>query len=139
MRLFDTDENGMAGENNVTSKAFDQLYISNCVVGGQLKRVFDIVFASTILLLILPLFIIVAVVLKVAEPGPVFYRHARIGLWGRKFACFKFRTMGVDAENAMKALLDDDPIARVEWERNQKLVKDPRVTRVGRFLRGNEP
>ncbi len=120
-----TDENGMAGENNVTSEAFEQLYISNYAVGGQLKRVFDIVFASTILLLILPLFIIVAVVLKVAEPGPVFYRHVRIGLWGRKFACFKFRTTGVDAENALK----------VEWERNQKLVKDPRVTRVGRFLR----
>src|SRR5664279_4647364 len=115
MILFDTDKNGITGENNVTSEAYEQSY-SNYAVGGQIKRVFDIVFASIILVSILPLFIIVAVVLKVAERGPVIYRHVRIGLWGRRFACFKFRTMVVDAENALKALLDDDPIARVEWE-----------------------
>jgi exopolysaccharide production protein ExoY len=135
MILFDTDENSMTGVNNVTSEASEQPYISNYAVGGKIKRLFDIVFASIILFSILPLFIIVAVVLKVAEPGPVIYRHVRIGLWGRRFACFKFRTMVVDAENVLKALLDDDPSARVEWERNLKLVKDPRVTRVGRFLR----
>lgn len=104
-------------------------------VGGQTKRLFDVVFASLFLLLTLPLFIIVAVVLKVTDPGPVIYRHVRIGLWGRRFTCFKFRTMVVDAENVLKALLDDDPSARAEWERNRKLIKDPRVTRVGRILR----
>jgi exopolysaccharide production protein ExoY len=109
--------------------------VAEYAAGGQTKRLFDVVFASLLLLATLPLFIIVAVVLKVTEPGPVIYRHVRVGLWGRRFACFKFKTMVVDAENMLKALLDDDPGARAEWERNQKLIKDPRVTRVGRFLR----
>jgi lipopolysaccharide/colanic/teichoic acid biosynthesis glycosyltransferase len=65
-------------------------------VGGQTKRLFDVVFALYLLLLTLPLFIIVTVVLKVTDPGPVIYRHVRIGLWGRRFTCFKFRTMVVD-------------------------------------------
>jgi exopolysaccharide production protein ExoY len=74
-------------------------------------------------------------VLKVTDPGPVIYRHVRIGLWGRRFTCFKFRTMVVDAENVLKVLLNDDASIRAEWVRSQKLIKDPRVTRVGRFLR----
>ena len=104
-------------------------------VGRQTKRLFDVVFALCLLLLTLPLFIIVTVVLKVTDPGPVIYRHVRIGLWGRRFTCFKFRTMVVDAENVLKALLNDDASIRAEWERSQKLIKDPRVTRVGRLLR----
>ncbi len=104
-------------------------------VGGQTKRLFDVVFAICLLFLTLPLFILVTVVLKVTDPGPVIYRHVRIGLWGRRFTCFKFRTMVVDAENVLKMLLNDDASIRVEWERSQKLIKDPRVTRVGRFLR----
>ena len=111
---------------------------SSCIeyaVGGQRKRLFDVVFALCLLLLTLPLFMIVTVVLKVSDPGPVIYRHVRIGLWGRRFTCFKFRTMVVDAENVLKALLNDDASIRAEWERSQKLIKDPRVTRVGRLLR----
>jgi len=104
-------------------------------VGGQRKRLFDIVVAVFLLLLTLPLFIIVVAVLKVTDPGPVIYRHVRIGLRGRRFTCFKFRTMVVDAENELKALFDHNPSARAEWERSQKLINDPRVTRVGRFLR----
>jgi lipopolysaccharide/colanic/teichoic acid biosynthesis glycosyltransferase len=104
-------------------------------VGGQTKRLFDVVFALYLLLLTLPLFIIVTVVLKVTDPGPVIYRHVRIGLWGRRFTCFKLRTMVVDAENGLEALLNDNASMRAEWERSQKLIKDPRVTRVGRFLR----
>lgn len=138
MTLFDANENGMRAD--VDSEAYRQSCIPNNAVGGQLKRVFDIVFASVVLLLILPLFIIVALMLKVTDPGPVIYRHVRVGLWGRRFTCFKFRTMVVDAENVLKALLNDDASIRAEWERSQKLIKDPRVTdprvtRVGRFLR----
>jgi exopolysaccharide production protein ExoY len=104
-------------------------------VGGQGKHVFDVIFASVVLLLALPLFIIVAVMVKVTDPGPVIYKHVRVGLWGRRFTCFKFRTMVVDSENVLKALLDDDPDARAEWKRSQKLIKDPRITPFGQFLR----
>jgi exopolysaccharide production protein ExoY len=104
-------------------------------MGCQIKRIFDIFFASFVILLTLPLFIIVAVLVKITDPGPVIYKHVRVGLWGRRFNCFKFRTMVVDSENVLKALLHDDPGARAEWERNQKLFNDPRVTPFGRFLR----
>ena len=135
MTLFDANENGITAENHVNSEAYEQSCIPRTAVGGPLKRVFDIVFASVVLLLISPLFIIVALMLKVTDPGPVIYRHVRVGLWGRRFTCFKFRTMVVDAENVLKVLLNDDASIRAEWERSQKLIKDPRVTRVGRFLR----
>ena len=109
-------------------------------LGGQTKRLFDVVVGLSLLLLMLPLFIIVVAMLKATDRGPVIYRHVRIGLRGRRFTCFKFRTMVVDAENVLKALLNDDASIRAEWERSQKLIKDPRVTdprvtRVGRFLR----
>ena len=117
------------------SESSERLSGADYPVGGQTKRLFDVVFALLFLLLTLPLFITVVVVLKGTDPGPVIYRHVRIGLRGRRFTCFKFRTMVVDAENELKALIDHDPSARAEWERTQKLIKDPRVTRVGRFLR----
>jgi lipopolysaccharide/colanic/teichoic acid biosynthesis glycosyltransferase len=135
LRRFVNIENSVMAVVHFESEWSNTSSVTGYAVGGQKKRLFDVVFALLIILATLPLFIIVAVMLKVAEPGPIIYRHVRIGLWGRTFACFKFRTMVVDAENMLKALLDDDPSARVEWERNQKLIKDPRVTRVGRFLR----
>jgi exopolysaccharide production protein ExoY len=135
MTLFDADENGMTGENYVNHEAYEQSCIAKNAVGGQLKRVFDIVCASILLLLTLPLFIIVAFILKIMDQSPIIYKHVRVGLWGRRFTCFKFRTTVVDSENVVKALLDDDPGTRTEWEQNQKLINDPRVTPVGRFLR----
>ena len=110
-------------------------YGGTIAVGGQIKRIFDVFFASFVILLTLTLFIIVAIMVKLTDPGPVIYKHVRVGLWGRRFNCFKFRTMFVDSENVLEALLDGDPGARAEWEGNQKLIKDPRVTPVGRFLR----
>jgi exopolysaccharide production protein ExoY len=135
MILFDTDENGITGENNVTTEASEQSDFSQDAVGGQLKRVFDIVFASIVLLLTLPLFIIVAFMLKITALGPVICKDVRVGLWGRRFTCFKFRTMVLDSENAPKPSPDDDPSAAAEWERRQMLIRDPCVTLVGRILR----
>jgi exopolysaccharide production protein ExoY len=135
MTLFGADENGMTGEALVNSEAWGSSYITNNAVGGQLKRVFDIVFAFLTLLLLLPLIIIVALMLKITDPGPVIYKNVRVGLWGRRFTCLKFRTMVVDSENVLKALLEDDPSARAEWERHQMLIRDPCVTRVGQILR----
>jgi exopolysaccharide production protein ExoY len=120
---------------NVDSILSKRPYGAKAAIGGQAKRLFDVVFCSLILLLTLPLFLIVAVILKVTDPGPVIYKQVRVGFWGRRFTCFKFRTMVVDSENVLRALLDDDPGARAEWEQNQKLIKDPRVTPVGQFLR----
>ncbi|GAB4343752.1 MAG: undecaprenyl-phosphate glucose phosphotransferase [Desulfobulbaceae bacterium] len=99
------------------------------------KRAFDIVFSSVVLLVSAPLLLILALLIKLDSPGPVFYRHRRITLSGREFECLKFRTMVDGAEHQLDAILDSDPALREEWNRTFKLKNDPRVTRVGRFLR----
>jgi exopolysaccharide production protein ExoY len=104
-------------------------------LGGNQKRIFDFMVALLALLWAFPLFICIATLVKLSGPGPIIYKHTRIGLGGRRFSCLKFRSMIVDAENALNVLLEVDPSARTEWERCQKLVVDPRITPLGRFLR----
>jgi len=104
-------------------------------VGGKLKRIFDVLGASIMLIITLPMFLCIFVVLKLTDPGPVFYRHIRVGRGGRRFACLKFRSMVVNSGEILKALLDSDPERREEWQRTQKLINDPRITPVGQFLR----
>jgi exopolysaccharide production protein ExoY len=124
----------MTTESHIDSEPSARACVANAV-GGQIKRIFDIVFASVVLLLTLPLFIIVAVMLKITDPGPVICKHVRVGLWGRRFTCFKFRTMVVVSENLLKELLDDGSCAPAEWARSQMHIKDPRITYAGEFLR----
>jgi Undecaprenyl-phosphate galactose phosphotransferase WbaP len=85
--------------------------------------------------LISPLVFAIAVLIKFDSPGPAFYGHRRLGAGGKHFLCWKFRTMHVDAERLLDRHLQDNPYLRAEWEQNQKLRDDPRVTRVGHFLR----
>ena len=98
------------------------------------KRLFDVVAAGVILLVIFPLLMVLAASVA-RDRGPVFYGHARIGRHGRIFKCLKFRTMRPDADRALARLLESDPAARLEWLARRKLRNDPRVTRLGRFLR----
>jgi exopolysaccharide production protein ExoY len=104
-------------------------------LGGKLKRIFDFIFTLFFFVLALPVFVGVAAALKLADRGPLIFKHTRVGLGGRRFSCFKFRTMIVGAEKALNSLLDADADARAQWERCQKLAYDPRITPVGRFLR----
>lgn len=99
------------------------------------KRYFDIVFASLALLITLPLNLLIALLIKLQDGGPVFYGHQRITLAGKTFTCWKFRTMAVDADRRLQELLDRDPRAWKEWQKTFKLKNDPRVTKIGRFLR----
>lgn len=98
------------------------------------KRAFDLVMASTLLILLSPLFAWIA--LKVRDTGQgVVFGHRRIGRRGEPFVCYKFRTMVPDAEEQLRDLLERDPDRRREWEERQKLESDPRITPIGRFLR----
>jgi exopolysaccharide biosynthesis polyprenyl glycosylphosphotransferase len=99
------------------------------------KRTFDVIFSSLILFFGAPLFFVLAVLIKLDSRGPVLYRHKRITTAGRVFGCLKFRTMVVGAEERLEALLVENPELRKEWEQSYKLKNDPRVTRIGRFLR----
>ena len=98
------------------------------------KRVLDIVGSVAIGLAFSPLIMIIAVRMGV-EDGPILFRHRRVGQDGKIFECLKFRTMVPNAEQILRELLDKDPVARAEWLRDHKLRHDPRVTRLGRFLR----
>ncbi|MCX8101722.1 MAG: undecaprenyl-phosphate galactose phosphotransferase WbaP [Geminicoccaceae bacterium] len=99
-----------------------------------IKRVFDLVVASMILVLLGPLFLLLCACVA-ASGRPIFFAHTRIGRHGRPFKCLKFRTMVPDAERQLAAILERDPRAAAEWQLNRKLKDDPRVTRIGRFLR----
>jgi len=99
--------------------------------GQNIKRVFDIIFAIAALLILSPLFLLVAIGIKLDSPGPVFYCSDRIGKKGRHFRCIKFRTMVRDAESRKSELMHMN-------ERNGalfKITKDPRITRFGSWLR----
>jgi exopolysaccharide production protein ExoY len=104
-------------------------------VGGSVKRAIDITIATTALIVLSPLFLFVAVLLWLTDPGPVFFGHKRVGLGGRSFRCLKFRTMCTDADVVLQRLLASDPAIAAEWAATRKLRNDPRISGIGRVLR----
>jgi lipopolysaccharide/colanic/teichoic acid biosynthesis glycosyltransferase len=82
-----------------------------------------------------PLMVAIGLVLTYCEGGPILFRQTRVGRRGRPFSCFKFRSMVLNAEAVLDKHLASHPKARREWDATQKLVDDPRITRIGRFLR----
>jgi undecaprenyl-phosphate galactose phosphotransferase len=98
------------------------------------KRMFDLVVAGLGLVLVLPLLLLVAILIRLGSRGPAIFAQKRIGRRGKRFRCFKFRTMFRDAEERLTRVLED-PERRAEWDRYHKLKDDPRVTGFGRFMR----
>jgi lipopolysaccharide/colanic/teichoic acid biosynthesis glycosyltransferase len=98
------------------------------------KRALDIIGAGLGLVVLSPFFLIVALMVR-ADGGPAFFAHQRVGRGGKLFGCLKFRSMVIDSQARLEALLVNDPAARAEWEATRKLKNDPRITRIGRFLR----
>jgi Undecaprenyl-phosphate galactose phosphotransferase WbaP len=86
-------------------------------------------------LVLMPVFLLIALIVKLSSPGPVLYGHKRLGKDGKHFTAYKFRSMVSDSEEKLKELLDSDPEARKEWETSHKLKDDPRVTKIGNILR----
>ena len=96
------------------------------------KRIFDIFVSSLLLILLSPLFLVTAVLVKMSSPGPVFYRQERVGVRGSKFQMIKFRSMRPDADSQLMALLkeqgsDGSPLSKIQ--------NDPRITPIGRIIR----
>lgn len=103
--------------------------------GETLKRLTDTVIASVALIFLLPVLVPIALLVRLSDGGPAIFRQKRIGRNGEEFFCLKFRSMHVDAAQQLKELLERDPRAREEWKATQKLENDPRITRLGNFLR----
>lgn len=114
------------------------LYIKNnllSLVDKTLKQIFDYILASVGILLLSPVLVLLFGVVFVATKGNPFFSHERIGFRGKKFRVWKFRTMYVDADKRLENLLQECSTCKEEWEKDFKLKEDPRITKVGNFLR----
>lgn len=107
---------------------------SSMIAYDRVKRVLDFTGAGLALVLLSPVMILLAALVKL-DGGPVFFRHTRVGYRGDHFGCLKFRTMRVNSQEILQDLLTQCPDSAQEWATHRKLKNDPRVTTVGRFLR----
>ncbi|MDR1972060.1 MAG: undecaprenyl-phosphate galactose phosphotransferase WbaP [Treponema sp.] len=100
-----------------------------------MKRFMDLSFVIIGGMVILPLLLLIALLVKLSSPGPVLYGHQRLGRNRRYFIAYKFRSMVNNSQEVLKNLLNETPELRREWESNHKLKNDPRITAIGKFLR----
>lgn len=123
---------GLAGLNNEVEIARRDL---SAPIGVLPKRIIDIALALSGIILLAPLLVICYLLTILTSPGPVLFRHRRVGFNGKHFDCLKFRTMLVDAPERLHHLLESDPMAAREWAETRKLRRDPRITAIGAILR----
>lgn len=125
VRVHDIGSMAMIGVNRVRLNGINVL----------IKTVIDYVGALVGILLLLPIIAIVAFLMRVYDPGPIIYRRRVVGVGGKQFDAFKFRTMVVNGDEVLSNHLANNPDARAEWDKYEKLTDDPRVTFIGNFLR----
>lgn len=125
MQVAEKIDNSLIEDSEITAKKGNyELY----------KRVFDLCFAILLLPFLIPLMALIAILIKFDSRGPVFFAHRRIGKDGISFHCYKFRTMVQNADQLLSKVLQNEE-AQEEWKKDFKLREDPRITRIGKFLR----
>lgn len=124
------------GLHHAEIQSLGKMLVLNFNPHTEWKRSFDVVFSAIVLFCSLPLTLFISLLIKLEDGGPIIYRHKRIAAAGKEFYCLKFRTMRVGANEELKELLGKNPEMREEWDRTYKLKNDPRITRIGRLLRG---
>jgi exopolysaccharide production protein ExoY len=113
----------------------DTLAVEKKLLDQLFKRLFDVIIATSALVLLGPLFLMLAVAVLLFQGRPVIFRHRRLTVNAKSFDCLKFRSMVCNAEEKLQTHLMENPEAAREWEKNQKLRQDPRITPFGAFLR----
>lgn len=124
-----------ANENVVQSISNLTLTKKKAKVGKKyvyVKRIIDCIISSIALVLLLPIFLVISIAIRLDSDGPIFFAHTRIGKNGKPIKIYKFRTMVVNAEEMIKKFT---PEQMKEYKENYKLNNDPRITKVGNFLR----
>lgn len=111
----------------VTSK-----YVANKPVYDFVKRFADIICSAIAIILLSPFFIIISIAIKATSKGPVIFVHNRVGKNGKKIGIYKFRSMVINAEELIEKFT---PEQKEEFKKNFKLKNDPRITKIGKFLR----
>jgi len=104
-------------------------------VGDVVVRSADIIISLAALIFLLPALVAIALLVSLQDGGPVLFAQTRIGRDMREFKCLKFRSMRINAAELLAKLLESDANARAEWAADHKLKNDPRITRLGLFLR----
>lgn len=99
------------------------------------KRFFDLSVSIFLLPFVVPVLLLLMLLVKFTSKGPAIYKSLRVGKDGKKFCCYKLRTMHQDAETKLEDLLKENPSLREEYTKYRKLKRDPRITGIGRFLR----
>ncbi len=112
-----------------TSTKFDSF------INRLIKRSFDVIFSLTVIIFLAPLYLLIALLVKLSSKGRIFYKHKRVGKDGKCIEIYKFRTMYENSDKLLEELLKKDEKLRQEWEKNYKLKKDPRITPIGKILR----
>ena len=99
------------------------------------KRFFDFTLACILIIFFIPIFILIAFFIKASSRGPILFVQKRIGKNKKEFSCYKFRTMHPEAEFMLKEIMRNNPNLKKEFESNQKIINDPRITFLGKYLR----
>ena len=103
--------------------------------GYVAKRLFDILFSLLVLVFFSPLYLILAILVAINSPGPIFYVQQRVGKDFQPFNCIKFRTMVDKADQMLETMIAQSPQMQAEFDADFKLKRDPRITKIGHFLR----
>lgn len=112
----------------------EMIEVRSGIIYRFIKRTFDFIISGLSLILLSPVFLLIAVLIKFDSKGKVFYKHKRIGKNGEYIYLYKFRSMYSDSKERLEKMLEN-PKIRKEWEENYKLDNDPRITKIGAILR----
>jgi Undecaprenyl-phosphate galactose phosphotransferase WbaP len=124
-----------SGMNCGSAKGIHHRNHLSLIVPRTMKRALDVFVAGTVLLLLSPIVAFIVAAIKWTSPGPIFYSQDRIGLGGKTFKIWKFRSMVPNADKVLRECLENDPTLAAEWAATQKLTNDPRISGIGRLLR----
>lgn len=132
MNINVENQEGILQQNDILSLKNIKEKTSKKDIYINIKRVLDILISSIALIILSPIFFVIAILIKIDSKGPVFFKHTRIGKNGQLMKMYKFRTMYNNAEDMIKEFT---PEQMKEWKENYKLTNDPRITKMGKFLR----
>ncbi len=100
-----------------------------------INRILDIILSLIVLMLLFPIFLLISLIILLVDGPPIFYIQQRVGQDGKPIRVIKFRTMKKKSEEILRKLLAEDPLLAREWRKYRKLKNDPRITKLGKFLR----
>ncbi|TAE57641.1 MAG: sugar transferase [Nostocales cyanobacterium] len=123
------------GKNARSTQVKPRVLSSQGLNGEFTKRLFDIAFSLSVLILFFPIYLILALLIAISSEGPIFYVQERVGKNYRRFKCIKFRTMVTNADEILSQMMATSPELRQEFTSTFKLKQDPRITKIGHFLR----